>query len=247
MTARRVLVGGATGQIGRVIARDLAASGYRVAVHCRSRRDIADELVASLPDPAGHAVVQVELSDAAAVDAAIRELESTWGSVEDMVNAAWPAVPSGPVADYDDGALDAGLLGYRGHAHLCRSVLPGLRRASGSVVLIGGALASRLHPGLGLFGAGKAAATVLTQVLALEEGGNGVRANIVSPGRVAVDQGDLVDEDPAFASLDEVGALRRVLPLPVPQDIADTVRWLLAPSSSAVTGQTIALAGGERV
>ncbi|MBN9193998.1 SDR family NAD(P)-dependent oxidoreductase [Microbacterium sp.] len=249
MTGRRVLVAGATGAIGTVIAHELAAHGHPVAVHCRSRRDAAERLAASLPAPAGatHAVVEADLVDAAEVDAALALLAAEWGDVDDLVNAAWPAVPSATVADADDDALDAAFAGARGHVHLCRAALPALRRARGAVVFIGGALSTRLHPGLGLFGAGKAAATALTHVLALEEGAHGVRANVVSPGRVATGDGDLAESDPTFAALDEIGALRRVLPLPTPQDIARTVRWLLGPDATAVSGQTISLAGGERV
>lgn len=240
-----MLVAGATGQLGRAIARDLAAEGYSVAVHCHSQRGLAEQIVEALPGAGAHTVLQADLSDQAAVDAAIAELEAHWGSVDDLVNAAWPAVPSGPVAGYDDAGIDAALLGYRCHAHLSRAVIPGLRRAQGSLVFLGGALATRLHPDLGLFGAGKAAAATLTHVIALEEGPNDVRANVLSLGRIAVEQGDLAEADPVFESLDEIGELRRVLPLPTPQQVAATVRWLL--EAEAITGQTVSLAGGERV
>lgn len=242
-----MLVAGATGAIGSVIARVLAEAGYAVAVHCHRRADAAARLASSLPGDDRHTVAQVDLAESAAVDAAIAELETTWGKVDDLVNAAWPEVSSRTVAEIDDRSLDDALLGARAHANLCRAALPSLRRSRGSVVFIGGALSSRLHPGLGLFGAGKAAAAVLTHVLALEEGANGVRANVISPGRVATGEGDLAESDPVFASLDEIGALRRSMPLPTPTDIASTVRWLLAPESAAVTGQTLTLAGGERV
>ena len=244
-TGRHVLVAGATGQLGRAIARDLAREGYSVAVHFNSQRSLAEELVATLGGIGSHVAVQLDLTDQGRVDAAIAELEATWGSVDDLVNTAWPAVPTLMAGNYDDDALDAGLLGVRMHSHLSRAVLPGLRRSQGSIVFLGGASSTRLHPGLGLFGAGKAAATVFTHVLALEEGANGVRANVISPGRVAVESGDLAEENAVFASLDQIGELRRVLPLPGVDDIAHTVRWLL--SASAITGQTITLAGGERV
>lgn len=245
MTGRRVLVAGATGQLGRAIARDLATEGYSVAVHCRSQRGLADDIAASLHGRGDHTVVQADLADRGAVDAAISQLEADWGSVDDLVNAAWPAVPSGPVTDYDDSAIDAALLGYRGHAHLSRAVIPGIRASKGSLVFLSGALSTRLHPGLGLFSAGKAAAATLTHVIALEEGPNGVRANVLSLGRIGVETGDLVETDSEFALLDQIGALRRVLPLPTPQQVARTVRWLL--EAEAVTGQTVSLAGGERV
>lgn len=247
MSGRRVLVAGATGEIGRVIARELAIAGYLVAVHCVRRREMAEALVSQLPRSSSHAVVQADLTDRATLDAALVELERSWGSVDDVVNAAWPPVPSVSLVGVDDHALDAAFAGARGHAHLCRATLPMLRRSTGSIVFLGGALSTRLHAGLGLFGAGKAAATVFTHVLALEEGAKSVRANVISLGRVAVRAGDLAESESTFATLDQIGSLRRVLPLPTPADVAATVLWLLADDSRAVTGQTITLAGGERV
>jgi 3-oxoacyl-[acyl-carrier protein] reductase len=245
LTARRVLVAGSTGQLGRTIARDLAAAGYSIALHYNTQRTLAEELATSLEGD--HVAVQLDLADRDAVESGIARLTAEWGSVDDLVNTAWPGVPTGPLEGYDDGRLDSALLGVRMHANLCRAVLPGLRSARGSVVFLGGASATRLHPGLGLFAAGKAAATVMTHVLALEEGAHGVRANVISPGRVAVASGDLAEEDPVFAALDRVGELRRVLPLPTVGEIAATVRWLLSSQASGITGQTIALAGGEVV
>lgn len=247
MTGARVLVAGATGALGRTIARDLADRGHRVALHAHRRVEAARDLAAALPG-SGHIVVSADLVDPHQSNAAVADAVAGLGGLDHVVNAAWPAVPAVRVADLDTDAVDAGLRGYRAHAQLCRAVVPSLRRSRGSVVLLGGALSSRLHPGLGQFGAGKAAATLLTHVLALEEGDSGVRANVVSLGRIAVDPADdLGETDPDFAALDRIGALRRVLPLPTPKDVAATVAWLISDDASALTGQTITLAGGERI
>lgn len=247
MTGRGVLLAGATGALGHAIAHDLAGAGYRVAVHAHRRAEAARALANELAGT-GHLVVQADLADAGQADAAIGAVTRAWGDLDHVVNAAWPTVPAAPVAETDDAALDAGLRGYRAHVHLCRAAVPSLRRTRGSVVFLGGALSTRLHPGLGQFGAVKAAAATLTHVLALEEGASGVRANVLSLGRVGVDAADdLAESDPVFAALDRIGDLRRVLPLPSPRDVASAVRWLISDESAAVTGQTITLAGGERV
>lgn len=247
MTGRRILLAGATGALGRDIAAHLAEAGHRVAVHTHRRADDAHAIVRALPG-AGHVAAAADLADQNQTDAMVAGVREAWGELDHVVNAAWPAVGAVRVGESDDGAIEAGLLGYRAHAHLCRAVLPSLRRTRGSIVFLGGALATRLHPGLGHFGAGKAAAALLTHVLALEEGGHGVRANVLSLGRIDVDlDRDLAESDPVFEALDRIGELRRALPLPTARDVASAIGWLIADDAGALTGQTISIAGGERV
>jgi len=242
-----VLLAGATGALGRDLAAHLAEAGHRVALHSHRRLHDARALARELPGT-GHVAVAADLADRNQADAAVAEVLDAWGEIDHVVNAAWPSVGAVRVGDSDDGAIDAGLVGYRAHTHLCRAALPSLRRTRGSIVFLSGALATRVHPGLGHFGAGKAAAALLTHVLALEEGGLGVRANVLSLGRIAVAADhDLAESDPVFAQLDRIGDLRRVLPLPTARDVASAIGWLIADDATALTGQTITIAGGERV
>jgi 3-oxoacyl-[acyl-carrier protein] reductase len=86
-----VLVSGGTGGMGRAAAECFAADGARVAVMARSRDDL-DATVEALkslgaPDAVG---LQVDLFDAASVDAAIAELDQRWGQLNALVNAAGP-------------------------------------------------------------------------------------------------------------------------------------------------------------
>lgn len=244
---KRVLLAGATGALGRDVARHLADAGHALALHTHRRLDDARALAGALPGH-GHLAVAADLTDPTETDAAVAAVLDAWGEIDHVVNAAWPAVPAVRIAEADAASIESGLRGYHAHAHLCRAVLPSLRRTRGSVVFLGGALATRLHPGLAPFGAGKAAAALLTHVLALEEGHHGVRANVLSLGRIAVDVADdLAESDPVFEELDRIGTLRRVLPLPTADDVASAIRWLIADEATALTGQTVTIAGGERV
>ncbi|MCU1526247.1 MAG: putative short-chain dehydrogenase/reductase [Frondihabitans sp.] len=242
-----VLVAGGTGPLGAAIGTLLAAAGHPVALHYRSAHDRAAELVEGLPGT-GHVIVRADLLESDGAERLVRDTEKSLGRpLGGVVNCAWPAHRSAPLGGPDGvDLLEPALDGLRSHLALCRAVLPALRAASGSFVFIGGALSHRLHPGLGHYSIGKAAATTATRTLALEEGPHGVRFNVIAPGRIDVGDGDLVESDPSFASLDEIGSLRRSFPaLPTPLDVARVAAFLVGPDSSSVTGQVISITGGE--
>lgn len=233
--------------MGSVICVELARRGYSVAVHYRGGRDRAAAVAGALPVAVAHAWLGADLLDRAAAWRLVADAgRALGGPVTAVVDASWPAFVSGPIAELGASDVDAALAGVRAHLHLCAAAAPALRLTRGSLVFLGGALAHRRHPSLGLFSLTKAAAESATLTFALEEGHHGVRANVIAPGRVDIGGGDLAESDPAYASLDTIGALKRSLPLPTASDIARTVAYLVGPDSTAVTGQVIAVAGGEQ-
>ncbi|MFI5893493.1 SDR family NAD(P)-dependent oxidoreductase [Actinoplanes sp. NPDC051513] len=235
------LVAGGTGPIGRAVAVALADEGFRVAVHYRSRPEVAEEVVAGLPGE--HLTVAADLGDPAAVS----RLGDEVGRVAVLVNAAHPALRTpAPVAETAAPDLAAQLAGVQAHAALCAQVVPGMRdRGWGRIVYVSGALMSRPAPGLGAYGAAKAAATVLTRYLALEEGRHGITANVVAPGRV-VDPDEDEELTPAQAALAARLLERMALPtFPTPAEVAAAVLTLVR--SPALTGQTLWVTGGEPI
>ncbi|MCV2394374.1 SDR family oxidoreductase [Actinotalea sp. M2MS4P-6] len=241
----RVLVAGGTGPLGRAVVAELLDEGFAVAVHYRRDADGAAATVAAARAD-GRSAVAVGGDLLAESRRVVGEAaEALSGPLTAVVNCAWPAHGSAPVDAYDDDDLERSLDGVRVHLRLCRAALPQLRSTRGSVVFVSGALVHRRGPGLALYSLGKAAAESACRTLALEEGPHGVRVNVVAPGRVDIGAGDLAEEDAAFAALEQVSRLRRVLPLPTPADVARTVGLLLGPSSAALTGQVLAVAGGE--
>ncbi|WP_306205450.1 SDR family NAD(P)-dependent oxidoreductase [Actinoplanes sp. RD1] len=213
------VVAGGTGPIGKAVASRLAAAGFQVAVLARA--DLAD------------------------VDSAITGIEQSLGPVGVLVNAAHPRLHTpAPVASIDPADLAAHLGAVQLHAALCARVVPGMRSAGwGRVVYLSGALMARPVAGRGAYGAAKAAASVLTRYLALEEGRHGITANIVAPGRVADPGEELSPEQEALAE-----RLRETLALPDfpdPDDVADAVHTLV--NLGALTGQTLWVTGGEPI
>jgi len=239
------LVAGGTGPIGRAIATALAGDGLRVALHYRSRADVAEKVLAELPGD--HLAVGADLGDPAAVDAALAVVREQLGPVAVLVNAAHPALrTSAAVADTAATDLAAQLAGVQAHVALCARVVPSMREHGwGRIVYVSGALMSRPAPGLGAYGAAKAAATVLTRYLALEEGRHGITANVVAPSRV-VDPDEDEELTPEQAALSARLLVRMALPtFPTPAEVAAAVLTLVR--SPALTGQTLWVAGGEPI
>jgi NAD(P)-dependent dehydrogenase (short-subunit alcohol dehydrogenase family) len=247
LTGRVAFVAGATGPIGQAVCRMLAASGASVAVHYRSQRDVAESVAASLPAPA--VAVGADLTSAAEVERAIGTIADRLGSPLILVNAAHPpGSRPAPVAELGDDDLDRELSAVRMHALLCRAAVPAMRVARwGRVVYVAGALMARPAATFGAYGAAKAAASTLTRYLALEEGANGVTANVVAPGRV-VDPADDRPLTPEQEVLAQRLLERMALPtFPTSDAVARVVLALLGPAGDAVTGQTVWVTGGEPI
>lgn len=231
------LVAGATGPIGRAVVRALASDGARVVALSRSGEQAGGCVQA----------LACDLGDPSALDDAVSTVESTWGPVEVLVNAAHPPPELGTaVADLSSRVLADQLAGIAAHAALCARIVPGMRRLGrGRVVYVAGASMARPLPGGGGYAAAKAAGAVLTRHLALEEGPAGITANVVAPGRV-VDPASPSEPSAHAAALGHELAQRIALPtFPSPDDVAGAVRLLVA--SPALTGQTIWVTGGEPI
>ncbi|WET82977.1 SDR family NAD(P)-dependent oxidoreductase [Amycolatopsis sp. QT-25] len=236
---RTAVVTGAGTGIGRAVAVALHAAGLHVIVTGR-RLDPLEELVADL---GGRAVaVPFDASDPAAVEAALEKLPE---HVHVLVNNA------GGNTDFDRNAptglaavasawranLDANLLS----AVLVTTALRDRLRPGGTVVHIGSIAADK---GAGAYGAAKAGLASWTVDLAQQLGPDDVTVNTVAPGYV-MDTEFFRDRltDERRAALIKAAATRRPS---TPDDIAATVAFLASPGARQITGQCVAVNGGER-
>jgi 2-hydroxycyclohexanecarboxyl-CoA dehydrogenase len=234
--------------IGRAIARRLARNGFAVAVLDLDGA-AAKEAAATLAEETGAQVVGVEcdVTDAAAVDAAVAEVEAQLPPVAVLVNNAGITSPT----RFLDISLEEWdrifAVNVRGTVIPLQRVLPGMvERGYGRVVNLSSVSAER---GGGVFGgshysAAKAAVLGLTRALAREVGPHGIVVNAVAPG--------LIDTDITGGKMTPEVKERLVKDVPVgrtgsTEDVAATVAFLSSADAGYITGATYDINGGSHI
>lgn len=245
--ARVALVTGATGPIGRAIARRLASSGFRVVITGRNPQalaELADELGRDGERPRS---VVADLTDYAAVTRAVGEVTDALGGLDVLVNSAggWVGARPGPFLDKSPedlrAQLDNNLLLP---VLLSRAVLGGMvERGYGRIVAVSSVAGLIGLTGHGAYSAAKAGLSGFVRQLAYEFGGSGVTANCVAPGPVGTPNVRrlVAAGDPGMLAMLERTPSGR---LTTPEDIADAVAFLGSEAAGHINGQTIAVDGG---
>jgi len=181
-TFKRAIITGGSRGIGKAAALALSELGWRLVLLARDR----DALEATRRELAGsdHEAFALDVSD----EAGWERLAPKLGKVDGLVCAAARLDPVGPIGSYDAAdfkrTLEVNVLGTLLAIQTC---LPGLRAGHGAVVTFSGGGATKPLPRFDAYAASKAAVARLSENLAAELAGDGVRVNCVAPGFVATD------------------------------------------------------------
>ncbi|MBI5322483.1 SDR family oxidoreductase [Bradyrhizobium sp.] len=246
--ASHALVTGGGRGIGRAIAAALAGQGMTVTVLGR-RRAVLEEAVAAGD---AHFADVADVADEAAIKAAIARAAER--QPIDVLVANAGAAESAPFAK-SDAALFARMMdvNFMGVVHSIHAALPSMRtRPYGRIVAVASTAGLKGYPYVSAYTAAKHAVVGLVRSLALELANTPITINAVCPG--------FTDTDLVAGSIDNImqktgrsreqaaAELARHNPqgrLVTPQEVADTVLWLCGKGAGAITGQAIAVAGGE--
>lgn len=235
-----VIVTGASRGIGRAIAEDLAAAGYRLALVARDEARLA-EVAAALPAGAEVLACPADIADAARVQAVVDEVQARFGAVWGLVNNAG-VTADGLLVRMSPESWQAPLrVNLDGTFHFTRAVAPlMMRQRGGRIVNISSVIGLTGNAGQANYAASKAGIIALTRSVAKELGGRNVTCNAVAPGFITTDMTADLPEKVRTDMLARI-PLRR---FGEGKDVAGVVRFLLSPESAYVTGQTLVVDGG---
>ncbi len=244
LTGRTIVVTGAARGVGRAIALACAKAGARLVlgdVLADAGRGVADELVQR---GASARFVPIDLAQPSSITAFAQDVAQHEGAIHGLVNNAAIATDVGGKA-FDDIDLDLWdrvmRVNVRGTWLVTRAMVPLMPEAGqGRIVNLASDTALWGAPRLLAYVASKGAVISMTRSLARELGPRGIGVTVVAPGIMRCEATEYVPAE--RHRLYETG--RAVPGAQVPEDIVDTVVFLLTPGALALTGQVLPVNAG---
>ena len=245
LTGRVAVVTGATGQLGRVMARTLAQCGANVAINYLRNAEMAERLHAEVTAMGRRArAVQADVTDKAAVLAMRDAVASELGAADIIVNNAviqydWTSVLEQSPEDYESQFRSCVLH----NVLMAQAFVPGMIAGGkgGRVIGINTECAMQNFPSQSAYVAGKRGMDGVLRILAKEVGPHGITVNQVAPGWTISDRAraEGSEDQPGYSAT--VPLRRRG----TDQEIANVVAFLASGLASYITGLYVPVCGGN--
>ena len=239
LTGKRALVTGASGGIGREIARALAMSGARVALS--GTRVGALEETRDLLGGGDHPILPTNLSDLDAVDKLIPSAEAALGGIDILVNNAGVTRDNLFMRMKDEEWDEVLAVNLTSAFHLTRAVLRGMmKQRFGRIIGITSVVGVVGNPGQGNYAASKAGLIGMSKALAYEVASRNITVNTVAPGFIGSAMTDELNDKQRESILGKVPAGR----LGAADEVAAAVVFLASKEAGYITGHTLNVNGG---
>lgn len=240
------LITGASRGIGAATARRLAADGYAVCVNYMGSREKAEEVVASIIKSGGKAIaVQADMGVEADILRLFATMDKELGPVTALVNnAALNRTHGSGMLEEMPWELVESV--YRvnvfGVFTACREAVKRMKQAGGGAIVNLSSEAARFGGNrMTHYASSKAAINTMTIGLAREVAPHNIRVNVVSPG--------VIDTDAhASATPERMAGLQASIPMGrmgTPEEVAETICWLLSDKASYISGSSISVTGAR--
>ncbi|MBP2240196.1 3-oxoacyl-[acyl-carrier protein] reductase [Cytobacillus eiseniae] len=233
-----ILITGASGGIGSAIAMKLAEQGYSLYLHYHQNKKAIEQLLEALQSFGGEYIpVQADLSSKRGVKKAASQIFSLDGIIHNSGTSHY-----GLLYDLTDDVLDHLIsLHVKAPLLLTKELLPKmLTKKKGNIIVISSIWGQTGAACEVAYSTVKGAQIAFVKALSKEVALNGIRVNTVSPGAVQT----AMMEDFSFEELEEIKNEIPMGRLATPEDIADSVSFLLSDQASYITGQVLGVNGG---
>lgn len=242
LKGKNALITGASRGIGRAIALELGRQGANVAVNYAGNEAKAEEVVNELLSLGVKAIkIQANVADEAAVQAMVKEVVKTFGSLEILVNNAGITrdnlLMRMKVEEFDE-VIETNLKG----AFICTKAVTRqmMKQRYGRIINIASIVGVSGNPGQANYVAAKAGLIGLTKTTAKELASRNILVNAIAPGFITTDMTDVLTDEQKEAILRNIPLEK----LGEPQDIADAVAFFASDKAKYITGQTLHVNGG---
>ncbi|MBR1714206.1 MAG: glucose 1-dehydrogenase [Treponema sp.] len=236
------IVTGSSKGIGKACAVRLAKDGYTVVVNYSSSDEAAQKTLDEIKSAGGDGMLyKADVSDLAQVKAMVREVYKAYGRIDVLVNNAGIVRDEFLLMlqkDTLDKCFDLNVKGYFYCAQA--AALKMFKQKSGVIINMSSVSSKFALPGQSVYSATKGAVNSMTQTLAKELGGQGIRVNAVCPGFIATEMIDAIPQEKRDEYVKAIPAGR----FGTAEEVANVVSALASDEFAYVTGQTIVLDGG---
>jgi 3-oxoacyl-[acyl-carrier protein] reductase len=235
------IVTGASRGIGAAIAERLARDGMTVLINYAGNAAAAEALVRKIEAAGGRAIsAQADVSDAAAVARMFDSAEAAFGGVDVLVNNAG-VMSLSPIGGSSDELFDRQIaINLKGTFNGLREAAKRLRK-DGRIVNFSTSVVGLKLENYGVYAATKAAVETLTAILSKELRGRSITVNAVAPGPTAT---DLFLDGKSPELIERMAKMNPLERLGTPEDIANTIAFLVGPDGGWINGQVLRANGG---
>jgi 3-oxoacyl-[acyl-carrier protein] reductase len=240
-TNKTAIVTGASGGIGRAVARRLSRDGFGIIVHYAGNPAKAEEAVAEITSAGGRAAaIRADIANAGDVEHLFKESVDTFGEIGIVVHCAG-IMPLGSIAAGDVDMFDKVIATNLRGTFLVLAQAAQHVGTGGRIIAFSSSVVAKAFPSYGPYIASKAGVEGLVHVLANEMRGRNITVNAVAPGPTAT---DLFLTGKTNAQIEELSKLPPLERLAQPEDIANVVSFLAGPDGGWVNAQVVRANGG---
>ena len=236
-----LITGGSRG-IGRAIALRLAREGTKVAINYKTNDSAAQWVIDAVTEMGGEAMaVAADVSQGAAVEAMVKRVVDSWGSIDILVNNAGVIHDSLLMRMTEEVWDEVVNTNLKGAYNCTKAVLRFMvRQRWGRVINVVSVVGLEGNPGQSNYAASKAGIIAFSRSIAKEVASRNITVNAVAPGYIATEI--VADLAPEFKDL----ILSRIPQnrFGTVEDVANMVGYLAAEEAGYITGEVIRVDGG---